>query len=154
MIDDPRLAEDFLEREGLDEATVEAVGKLSEAFETAEAARGHLYQFHRMSGRADFLAGDAVALLRKAGHDDLADRVENELVGRNVLPGRWTFQMVEEYDDGYFALFRELDDLAVKLCNGHRHLFEAGLKKQRRTSGESGHERTPGNLGEDRQGAR
>ncbi|WP_278255253.1 NAD(P)H-binding protein [Nocardioides convexus] len=28
-------------------------------------------------------------------------------VGRNVLQGRWTFQVVEEYDDGYYAAFKE-----------------------------------------------
>lgn len=148
MTDDPRLADDILEREGLDPATVEAVGKLSEAFEAAEVARGHLYAFHRLSGRADFFAGDAVDLLRKAGHTDLADRVETELVGRNVLPGRWTFQIVEDYDDGYFALFRELDQEAIALCNGHRHLFEAGLKRERRTPAEHGHDRTPEDVGE------
>ena len=142
-MDDPRLSDDILRTEGLDEATVEAVGKLSEAFEAAEVARGHLYSFHRLSGRADFFAGDAVELLRKAGHTELADRVESELVGRNVLPGRWTFQIVEEYDDGYFKLFRELDEEAVALCNGHRHLFEAGLKRDRRTPSRPGHDLTP-----------
>jgi len=30
----------------------------------------------------------------------VAERLATELVGRNVLPGRWTFQVVEEFDDG------------------------------------------------------
>ncbi|HET6154389.1 MAG TPA: hypothetical protein VFE15_15705 [Marmoricola sp.] len=141
--DDPRLLADILEREGIDPATVEAVGKLSEAFETAEAARGHLYQFHRMTGTADFQAGEAAEMLRSAGHADLADRVAAELVGRNILAGRWTFQVVEEYDDGYFSTFRELDDEAVRLVAGHRHLYEAGLKRERRTPGDPSHTPTP-----------
>lgn len=140
---DPRLDDAILAAEGIDEKTVEAVGKLSEAFETLEVARGHLYQFHRMSGTADFQVGEAVDLLRKAGHDELADRIDQQLVGRNVLPGRWTFQIVEEYDDGYFSTFREFDREALSLTNGLRHLHEAGLKRTRRSPGEIGHADAP-----------
>ena len=35
--------------------TVDAVGKASEALEYVERARGHLYAFHQLIGRADFL---------------------------------------------------------------------------------------------------
>ena len=52
---------------------------------------------------------DAVKSLREAGHAALADRIETQLVGHNVIHGRWTFQIVEEYDDGYWSLFRELE---------------------------------------------
>ena len=31
-----------------------------------------------------------------------------ELVGRNVIEGRWTFQIVEEYDAGYDATLTDL----------------------------------------------
>ncbi|MCX6399841.1 MAG: hypothetical protein NTX33_07930 [Propionibacteriales bacterium] len=140
---DPRLDDAILATEGIDEETVEAVGKLSEAFETLEVARGHLYQFHRMSGTADFQVGEAADLLRKAGHVEFADRIEQQLVGRNILPGRWTFQMVEEYDDGYYSTFREFDREALSLTNGLRHLHEAGLKRRRRSPGEIGHADAP-----------
>jgi hypothetical protein len=142
--DDERLDPDILEREGLTEATVEAVGKISEALETIEVARGFLYQFHRMSGTADFQLGDAVTLLRKAGHTELADHLETEIVGRNVLPGRWTFQVVEEYDETYYQPLREAELRSRELTNGHQHLFEAGLKRERRTDGAPGHEAEPG----------
>ena len=42
------------------DATVEALGKLSEALETCERARGHLYTFHQLTGSADIQLGDAV----------------------------------------------------------------------------------------------
>lgn len=130
--------------EGLDDATVEALGTLSKALETAEHARGMLYGFHRLSGTADLLAGDAVDELRAAGHTELADRVETELVGRNVIEGRWTFQIVEDYDDGYYALFRELEKTARdQLAGGRRHLFEAEMKEDRRSHGRRGHEARP-----------
>lgn len=130
---------------GVDEATIEALGKLSEALEKVEIARGDLYRFHQMTGSADFALGDAVALLRRAGHDAFADRLETELVGRNVLPGRWTFQVVEDYDDTYWSVFRELEqEVRDALVGGTRHLHEARLKQRRRTPGQRGHEATPG----------
>lgn len=130
--------------DGFDDATVEAVGKLSEAFEVVEDARGSLYRFHRLSGTADFTLGEAVDQLREAGHGDLADRIERDLLGRNVLPGMWTFQVVERYDDGYYDTFRELvGEAREQLTGGERHTYEARLKQDRRTKGRPGHEATP-----------
>jgi hypothetical protein len=127
-----------------DRATVEALGKLSEALEVVEEARGRLYGFHRLCGTADFALGDAVDLLRKAGHSELAERIDRELVGRNVLDGRWSFQIVEEYDDGYVAAFRQFEaEARDELAGGRRHLYEASLKEDRRTDGLRGHEKRP-----------
>jgi hypothetical protein len=138
--DDPRLTGDQIT---VDEATVEAVGKMTEALETVEIARGHLYAFHQMTGAADFKLEAAIDALRKAGHHDLATKLSRELLGRNVLPGRWTFQVVEEYDDHYYSLFRDLEKQTRELTQHHRHLWEAGLKRRRRTPGLPGHEATP-----------
>ena len=130
--------------EGADDATVEALGKLSEALEVLEHARGMLYGFHRMIGTADLAAGEAVDLLRGAGHAGLADRLDAELIGRNVLEGRWTFQVVEEFDDGYYATFKDLERQARDaLLDGRRHLYEAEMKESRRTHGARHHESTP-----------
>jgi hypothetical protein len=130
--------------DGVDDLTVEALGNISEALEAIEIARGHLYTFHRLSGTADFTLGKGVEQLREAGHSELADRFEKELVGRNVLQGRWTFQIVEEYDDGYYTLFKSLEKVARDtLVEGRRHLYEAELKEDRRTQGRSGHEAGP-----------
>ena len=132
-------------RPDLDDATVDALGKLSEALEVVEHVRGHLYAFHRLTGTADLALGDAVDLLREAGHTELAERIDTELVGRNVLRGRWTFQVVEEYDDGYYATFKSLEELARnELVGGRRHLFEAEMKEDRRTHGDPDHTARPG----------
>jgi hypothetical protein len=129
---------------GVDDATVEAVGRLTEALETVERARGHLYSFHQLTGEADFKIGDAADQLREAGHTELADRLSTEIVGRNVLPGRWTFQIMEEYDDGYWEPLRAAErGVREQLVGGRRHLAEARLKEQRRTHGQPGHERRP-----------
>ncbi|WP_238010929.1 hypothetical protein KZZ52_03590 [Dactylosporangium sp. AC04546] len=130
--------------EGVSDRTVEGLGKLSEALETVERARGRLYDLHQLIGHADLMLDEAVRLLRAAGHDPLADRIDTELVGRNVVPGRWTFQLVEEFDDGYYALFRELERTARdELVRGRRHIFEAEMKEARRTHGAPGHEAVP-----------
>jgi hypothetical protein len=130
--------------EGVSDATVEALGKLSEALEVVEHVRGHLYAFHRLTGTADLALGEAVEKLREAGHTELADRLDTELVGRNVLRGRWTFQVVEEYDDGYYAAFKSLEELARnELVGGRRHLFEAEMKEDRRTHGDPDHTARP-----------
>jgi hypothetical protein len=130
---------------GVDDATVEALGKLSEALEVVEDARGHLYGFHRLTGTADLALGEAVDQLRAAGHGELADRLETELVGRNVLEGRWTFQIVEEYDDDYYATFKRLEaDVRRDPVGGRRHLFEAEMKEDRRSAGRPHHEAVPG----------
>jgi hypothetical protein len=124
--------------------TVEALGKLSEALETLEQARGHLYAFHQITGTADLAFGDAVAALREAGHEELADRIDTDLVGRNVIEGRWTFQIVEDYDDGYWSLARSLErEAREQLVQGRRHLLEARMKEGRRTPGRAGHEARP-----------
>ena len=130
--------------DGVDDKTVEALGKLSEALEVIEDARGSLYRFHRLTGTADLTLGEAVGLLREAGHDSLAGEIASRLLGRNVLEGRWTFQIVEEYDDGYYRLFQELDAKARdQLVLGRRHLFEAEMKEDRRTHGDPDHRATP-----------
>jgi hypothetical protein len=129
---------------GTSDATVAALGKLSEALEVVEEARGFLYAFHRRCGTADLTLGEAVDRLREAGHDELADRIETDLVGRNILAGRWSFQVVEEYDDGYYGAFREHERRArEELMDGHRHVFEAEMKADERTAGRPGHAATP-----------
>ncbi len=130
--------------EGVDDATVDAVGALSEALEWVERARGHLYSFHQLMGHADLQLGQACDKLRDAGHDEIADRLSADMVGRNVLPGRWTFQIVEEFDDHYWTPLRTHErDVRNQLQQGRRHVLEAEMKEQRRTHDHPGHEPRP-----------
>ena len=130
--------------EGVSDGTVEALGKLSEALEVVENARGYLYAFHRLSGTADLTLQEAAELFRAAGHTQIADRLQTELVGRNVLESRWTFQVVEDYDDHYYAAFRDLERAARDtLVGGRRHLFEAEMKEDERSHGRRHHEAAP-----------
>jgi hypothetical protein len=131
-------------RPDLDDTTVEGLGKLSEALETIEQARGQLYGFHQHSGKADLLLQDAVELFRKAGHTQLADDLDRDLVGRNVIADRWTFQIVEDYDANYWSVFRAFDERARdELSDGDRHVYEARMKQRERTAGHPHHEAGP-----------
>jgi hypothetical protein len=137
--DDPHRRPD-----GVDDATVEATGKLSEALEWVERARGHLYEFHQLMGHADLLLDEAVELLGQSGNEDLARRVEEELVGRNVIEGRWTFQIVEDFDDTYWQAFRDVESVVRgELLGGRRHVFESEMKEDRRSRGRRHHEGRP-----------
>jgi hypothetical protein len=130
--------------DGASDDTVAAVGKLSEAWEWIERARGRLYDFHQMMGHADAMVGEAADALDEAGHGRHAERIRREVVGRNVFEGRWTFQIVEEFDDGYYRPVAEVERwVRDELMDGKRHVFEAELKEQRRTPGEPGHESRP-----------
>ncbi len=140
---DPVRASEHRTPDGVSEETIEGVGKLSEAFEYIERAKGHLYSFHQLMGRADFLVGDAAEILREAGHTEFADRLERELVGRNVLDGRWTFQIVEEFDDTYYEFFRGIERESRELTGGVRHLYEARMKEQRRSKDHPAHTQDP-----------
>ncbi|WP_459329107.1 hypothetical protein [Arthrobacter sp. HLT1-20] len=132
---------------GVSDATVLALGKLSEALEVVEHARGYLYGFHRLTGTADLALGEAVDLLRTAGHESLADSLGQRMVGRNVISGRWTFQIVEDYDDGYYAEFKEAEKQArLELVEGKRHLYEAEMKEDRRSHGRAHHQALPNEL--------
>jgi hypothetical protein len=140
---EPVRATDHQTPEGVSDETVEGVGRLSEAFEYIERAKGHLYSFHQLVGRADFLVEEAADILREAGHEELAERLARELVGRNVLDGRWTFQVVEEFDDVYYEFFRAVERESRGLTGGLRHLHEARMKEQRRTRGQDAHSADP-----------
>lgn len=131
--------------DGVDDGTVEALGTVGEAIEWMERARGHLYAFHQMCGRVDLLMGDAAEQLEAAGHGELAESLRTHVVGRNVLEGRWSFQIVEEYDATYWSVLRDFGRHArEELAGGWEHVFESEMKDDRRTDGRRRHERRPG----------
>ena len=134
----------FREAAAATSAETEAVGRASEALEYVERARGHLYSLHQLIGRADILFEEAADLFRECGADDQARRFADEVVGRNVLDGRWTFQIVEEFDDGYYAAVTDaVRGAEATFHGGARHVYEAQMKEERRTPGRRGHEHRP-----------
>jgi hypothetical protein len=118
-----------------DEKTVAAVGKVSEALEYVHRVRGAFYELHQLMGRADFLFGDAAVMLRAAGHHGLAELIDTHLVGRDVLPGHWTFQVVEEFDETYYFPVVDVEQrVRDELTDGERHRYESRLKQRRQSA--------------------
>jgi len=116
---------------GTSDDTIAALGKLSEALEAVEHARGLLYGFHRLSGTADRTLQEAIVMLRGAGHAALAGDIEQTLAGRDIIPGRWSFQLVEEYDTGCWDVFRDAEAHArAELGGPARQVFEAEMKER------------------------
>jgi hypothetical protein len=130
--------------EGASDELVEAVGKASEALEYMVRARGHLYSFHQLMGHVDLLFSDVADAFDAADLPDVAARLREEVVGRNALDGRWSFQIVEEYDDLYYRpVEAEVGRLEADHMSGHRHVYESEMKDARATKGRAGHELRP-----------
>jgi hypothetical protein len=130
--------------DGASNLDVVAAGKASEALEVIEHARGHLIAFHRMLGMADFLFEDAADLLDEAGRHEHAKDLRTEVVGRNVLEGRWTFQVLDEFDRTYYQVVKRAEArIRDDLMGGAPHVYEAEMKERRRSRGVPGHESRP-----------
>ncbi|GAA3120325.1 hypothetical protein GCM10020254_79320 [Streptomyces goshikiensis] len=103
-----------------------------------------LYGFHQLTGTADFELGEAVRLLREAGYEEQAALIEREIVGRNVIPGHWMFQIIEAYNSTYYQPFAAVErDIVDEVAGGRDHLMEARLKTIRRTPHHPDHTATP-----------
>ncbi|WP_380282550.1 hypothetical protein [Kitasatospora purpeofusca] len=86
-----------------------------------------------MTGGGDRMLAEAARLLRAAGHQEQADLVERRLVGRDVLPGMWTYQVVEAYDDTYYRVLEQAEEqVRREVAAGRRHLWEAGMQQAAR----------------------
>jgi hypothetical protein len=78
------------------------------------------------------------------GKQRRAGRCAGAVTNLEPWAGRWTFQLVEEYDDGCYAIFKDLERAArERPADGRRHLFEAAMKQRLRTASEPGHELAP-----------
>lgn len=125
--------------DGMSDQLVEAVGKLSEAFEYIERVRGKIYDMHQLAGHADLLFGDAADKLKQAGALEAAELVSSQVVGRNVIDGRWTFQLVDEFNRAYYQTVKEVvEDVEKQLQDGKKHIFEAEMKQDRITGKDQG----------------
>ena len=140
----PPPGDPYRRPDGVTDAEVAAAGKVSEALEAVEDARGHLFAFHRLIGTADFRFEEAADLLDAAGHPEHAAHVRREVVGRNVLEGRWTFQVLDEFDRTYHQVVSGAEcRVREDLVGGIPHVYEAEMKERRRSAGVPGHESRP-----------
>lgn len=136
---DPHIRPD-----GATDECVAGVGKLTEALERVERARGRLYDFHQLIGGADEQIAEAADMLEAAGCDELARKLREDIVGLNVLPGRWTFQVLEEFEETYYQPIKVAEEgVRNELLAGKKHVYESEMKERNRTIGKPGHEARP-----------
>ncbi len=115
-----------------------AEAKLSEALEYVNRARGHLYSFHQLVGHADFLLDEVIEAADKAGRPEISELVRSTLYGANVLSGRWSFEVVDDFDGNYYAAWRDVEEqVRQQLSGGKKHGYEARLKAERQAKGVS-----------------
>ena len=50
--------------------------------------------------------------MRASGHSAIAAGLEETLIGRTVIDGRWTFQIVEKYDTNFSSVFVDVQRAA------------------------------------------
>ncbi len=74
----------------------------------------------------------------------LGEAARTHVVGRNIIEGRWSFQVVEEYDASYYDVVRSFAaHTEDALVDGARHVFESEMKDDRRTDGLAAQRRRP-----------
>jgi hypothetical protein len=112
--------------DGSTEASVDALHEVELGCEWLQRANGHLLQFHHATGHGmDHLAA-AEEHLREAGETALADAIRDELLPRGVVDDdRWSYDLVESFQDGLLADVGAFEQLARdELAAGDRHVAE------------------------------
>lgn len=111
------------------DATVDAVHQKEQALKWMERAWGCLLECHHNVGHAQLTMLDAVDKLDVAGHGEMAHSLRTTVATDDVLPGRWTYQVVDEFRVRLLEATRRFEaDLRERLAGGVRHRHEARQK--------------------------
>ena len=116
----------------------------TEAMEYVERARGHLFTLHHLLGRADLLFAEVAAELRSQGRAGDAARIEREVVGRDVLEGRWSFEVLEEFEQEYYEPVRDAVRTVERRTTGRPHARAVRLRAAARRRSSAATERRSG----------
>ena len=113
----------------------QAAAKLSEALEYVERARGRPTP-STSSPATRTCCWTRSSRLWRDRSPDLIETIRHQLYGLDVLFGRWTFEVVEEFDSGFYAAWLDVEkQVRQELTGGRRHTFEARLKAERQARG-------------------
>jgi len=115
-----------------------ARGDLGQSIRTGESVRTMIINALPVTIELSVLAilvAAAVSMLADCGHTELDADIESTLVGRDIVEGMWSFQIVERYDRGYWDVFRAVESHARRLLGAAEpHLFEAEMKDQEQST--------------------
>lgn len=112
--------------EDLSERELRALHEAEVGLEWLRRAEGNLLAFHHAVGHGMDHFEAAERELRAAGHDDLADRVRDDLLPRGVTAdGRWSYALVEEYRGSFLPAIASFESaVRSELADGKRHVAE------------------------------
>lgn len=120
--------------EELTTAEREALHDLQLGTEHFYRAYGHLLSFHHAVGRGMNRLADAEDELEAAGHACHAARLRNELLPAGVVEDRWTFELVEAFQDGFLMDTTDFENaVRADLAGGERHVTERVQQHRWRT---------------------
>jgi hypothetical protein len=123
----------------LDEAERDALHDLQLGSEHLYRAYGHLISFHHAVGHAMNRLRDAEAELAAAGHADHADVLRNDLLPAGVVDDRWTYELVEAFEDGFLADATDFEStIRAELAGGKRHVTERNQQAEWRSRAADG----------------
>lgn len=112
-------------------AEKEALHDCRLAVEHVHRAYGYLLGFHHRIGHAMDAFAAAEGTLREAGHDDLADELRDRHLPAGPVDDRWTYELVESFEDGFLAAVASFDErIREDLSGGRRHVAEAEQKRR------------------------
>jgi hypothetical protein len=131
----------------LTETELTAIHRVELGLEWLHRAHGALVAFHHKTGHAMDHLASAEELFRESGHDELADRLRDEMLPRGVVPredggpGRWTYELLEAFEEDLYADARTFEAAARRaVTDGRRHAAERRQQTEwrRRAAGVDG----------------
>ncbi|MFC7020162.1 MULTISPECIES: hypothetical protein [Haloarcula] len=114
--DDPTDLNDF---------EVDALHSVELGLEWLRRAHGNLIEFHHATGHAMDHLDDAEPVLRACGYDDLADRLRTDLLPSGAVDERWTYDLLETFEDGLLDDVQQFERQASEdIADGDSHVAE------------------------------
>ncbi|WP_276259332.1 hypothetical protein [Haloglomus litoreum] len=139
--------------DGLTEPERAALHDLELGLEHVRRGYGALVTFHHQIGRGMDRFDDARARLREAGHDDLADRLRDEVLPAGAVGDRWSYELVADFRREFLADVTAMEaDAREALAEGGHHLTERRQQARWRDRAEGEAWRVDGEKGAERRG--
>jgi hypothetical protein len=119
------MGDNVPDSDDVSEAEAEALHKVELALEWLRRAHGTFVELHHTTGHAlDHLA-DAESALREQGYEEFADEIRDDHLPRGVLEDRWTYDLLEEYEEDFLSPYEEFEDeVRDEIADGVRHVKE------------------------------
>jgi len=116
---------DFNDTPELSDAELAALHEAELGVEWLRRAHGSLVEVHHATGHAMDHLHDAEAMLREAGHTELADQLRNGLLPSGAIEDRWTYDLLETFESGILEDVTGYERrVREELADGERHITE------------------------------